>query len=263
MNNNIVTKLRKILVSTTKTKKHSAYQKLPKNLEDIVGDISENLNPKFEDERLEYILSKINLKNKDVLDIGCNTGYFSIESYNHGAKSVDGYDGGKEHYEFAKLAVEALGIQERVKIKGEYYLFNQSRTKYDVTFLLNILHHIGDEFDDKSLSINSAKTKIITVLNSMSAVSKVLIFQMGFNWKGNIKTCLYEKGTKQEMISYIEAGIKDYWDVISVGVPIRRGRKIIYADLDKNNIQRDDSLGEFLNRPIFILQSKKRNEKQH
>jgi hypothetical protein len=32
--------------------------------------------------------------------------------------------------------------------------------------------------------------------------------------------------------------------------------EVAYADLDDTNIQRVDSLGEFLNRPIFIMRSK-------
>ena len=42
----------------------------------------------------------------------------------------------------------------------------------------------------------------------------------------------------------------------NIGIAESAGDKIIYNELDSKNIERQDSLGEFLNRPIFIMESK-------
>ena len=130
---------------------------------------------------------------------------------------------------------------------------------YDVVLLLNVLHHLGDDYGDQSFSLTKAKENIIKQLNSMAAKADLMIFQMGFNWKGDTNTCLFENGTKEELISFIEAGIKDHWVVLEIAVAEREGELITYKKLNDKNIERDNSLGEFLNRPVFILKSKQWN----
>lgn len=45
--------------------------------------------------------------------------------------------------------------------------------------------------------------------------------------------------------------------MLVVGIAQRsEGGLIEYIELNDENIKRDDSLGEFLNRPIFVLKSK-------
>ncbi len=97
---------------------------------------------------------------------------------------------------------------------------------------------------------------IIEYLNKLSNLSKYLIFQMGFNWGGNINKPLFKKGTKEEMIDFVKKGTKSYWQIFSIGVPNLINGKIKYLNIDQNNIARIDSLGEFLNRPLFFLKSR-------
>jgi hypothetical protein len=61
------------------------------------------------------------------------------------------------------------------------------------------------------------------------------------------------------MIQFVRAACEGSWDVSKIGVAQREGQAISYHDLDSKNIERDDSLGEFLNRPIFILSSRLRD----
>ena len=46
------------------------------------------------------------------------------------------------------------------------------------------------------------------------------------------------------------------WEVKSIGVPVKIDNPIVYRELGEDNIERDNALGEFLNRPLFILQRK-------
>ena len=127
--------------------------------------------------------------------------------------------------------------------------------KYDLVLLLNVLHHVGDDYGDKELLMGKAKENIIKQLNSLAKIAGTLVFQMGFNWKGNIQQCLFENGTKEEMISFIKEGTKDYWRILKIGIAELKNGTIEYCDLSKENICRWDHLGEFLNRPIFIMES--------
>lgn len=85
-----------------------------------------------------------------------------------------------------------------------------------------------------------------------------MAFQMGFNWMGNKNTCLFTNGTKAELIDYVKAGCQDAWDILAIGIAVNDPQgHIVYQDLNGENIHRNDALGEFLNRPLFIMKSKK------
>lgn len=55
---------------------------------------------------------------------------------------------------------------------------------------------------------------------------------------------------------FLEEGTKDFWDIIFVGIAERKNNAIVYNEMDIDNSMRQDDMGEFLNRPIFIMKSK-------
>ena len=63
-------------------------------------------------------------------------------------------------------------------------------------------------------------------------------------------------GTKGEVIDFVDSGTRDTWSIQSVGIAETSNARIVYKNLNSNNIQRQDTLGEFLNRPLFIMKSK-------
>lgn len=238
-----------------KKSKHSNYQSIPKKLSCILDDEDLNINSRYEYSRLQYILEKIELRDKRILDIGGNSGFFSIEALSRGAKKVVYYEGNSEHCKFVELASDVLGIRNGIEIHDEYFSFNKDNNKqYDVTFLLNVLHHIGDDYGNVD-DIEKAKGLILGQLNSLSEISEYLIFQIGFNWKGDCKYPLFENGTKENMINFIKDGVVGNWDIIDIGIAETENNTITYKKLDKKNIIRNDTIGEFLNRPIFVLKS--------
>lgn len=255
--------INKLKILYARKSKHSSYQLLPKRLSLIIGNDKFVIKTRHEEERFRYILKNVDVKGKKILDIGGNTGFFSFELIDKGAQNIHYYEGNKIHADFVCLAAKILRIKSKIKITNNYLTFKDEleNKKYDIILLLNVLHHLGDDYGNKKTSIKRTQQDIIKQLNYLAKNTSILVFQMGFNWKGNIKKLLFEKGTKKEVVDFINQGIKNYWEVIKIGVAEIINDKIEYFDLNDKNIIRNDQLGEFLNRPIFILKSLKKYEK--
>jgi predicted RNA methylase len=251
---NTITQLKELY---SKNSKHSNYQILSDKLTSIIGSDQIDVKSRYERERLDYILKNIQVKEKSVLDIGGNSGFFTFEAIEHGAKSVHHFEGNKEHSEFVSKAAEVLKCTDSVEVTNGYYAFgSEDSRKYDVVFLLNVLHHLGDDFGGNTLSIGAAKELMMSQLNNMVSKSNYIVFQLGFCWKGDRNIGLFEHGTKKELIDFIKNSVDGVWDIKNIGIPAKEGDHIQYVDRDDQNILRDDSLGEFLNRPLFIMKAK-------
>jgi len=238
--------------------KHSNYQILASTLEKYIGKKSVNAISRYEKERLKYFLDNVKIQGKSILDIGGNTGYFSFEFLNHGASMVCYYEGNKTHSLFVNEAANVLNVNDRIDIRNEYFLCDESnKGRYDVIFLLNVLHHIGDDYGDNSLSKEKALGSISRSLKNLMSKTDILVFQLGFNWKGNIELPLFNNGTKRELIDFVQDAITGYFEIISIGIAENISGIVSYKLLNNININRNDKLGEFLNRPIFIMRSLK------
>ncbi|NVK00865.1 MAG: hypothetical protein HWE12_04910 [Oceanospirillaceae bacterium] len=236
--------------------KHSNYQALPSCLTNVLSEGDLDIKSRSEWKRLEYILQEIKIDGKSIIDIGGNSGFFSFEFLDRGAKSVCLYEGNKEHADFAKRAAEYLSFKKLV-IVNEYFDFDRPRElKFDICLLLNVLHHVGDDYGNQRLSIERARQTISDTVRKLVDLSDVMVFQLGFNWKGDPSLPLFEKGKKQEIIEFIEQAIVGSgWEIKSIGIYDKV--KETYTTPNQQNLARFDELGEFLNRPIFVLESKK------
>lgn len=239
--------------------KHSQYQRLCSDLEEVLNISDRPIKPRYEHERLHYILQHLDINSKNVLDIGANTGFFSFEVLKAGAKTVTAYEGNTTHASLMLLAAEFLNVASQITIRDRYFLFSKesSLDAVDVILLLNVLHHIGDDFDDSS-DIENAKIKLLDHLNCLASKTHFLVLQIGFCWKGDRRIGLFSHGTKREMIDFIVNGTQKHWHVENIGVPEKVVDRIEYRELSQHNVVRENSLGEFLNRPIFILKSREK-----
>lgn len=235
--------------------KHNSYHRIPvldNNLLDLAGLVRRYK----EEERFDFIKRKLDFRDKVVLDIGCNTGFFLPYYLKEGARRVIAFEGSPSCRPILEQSFSGP-YKKNIDMKFDYFDFeNLPYYRVDITILLNVMHHIGDDFNENISTKKQAKKKLIDYVNSLSSISDFLVFQMGFNWQADISQCLFENGTKGEMIDFIKSGTKRHWHIESVGVPFGVKQNITYNDLDDKNSQRFDSLGEFLNRPIFILSSK-------
>lgn len=241
-----------------KVSKHSGYQILPMALKNLICDNEIKVDSRSERERLDYIQTKIDLSHKKIADIGGNTGFFSFECISGGAEEVFYFEGNEEHASFVSLASQAVEYSDRIKVFNKYFDFSNDREQcFDVMFVLNVLHHVGDDYGDKNLSIDMAKKEIIHSLKNISKQTKILIFQIGYNWMGDISRPLFQNGTKMEQIDFLVNNLSDYYEFVGVGIAEKKNNCVQYVDKNMHNVERIDGYGEFLNRPLFILKSKK------
>ena len=236
--------------------KHSIYYRLPQRFEKINdAGVANPADRMREKSRFEYISSNVDYSGSSVLDIGCNTGYFLFSALDCGAVDVECYEGSISSFGILSGFVDVSA--EKILAFNRYFDFHADvgQKKFNVTHLLNVVHHIGDDYHD-SLSLDNAKIMMLNNINCLAAASQFMVFQMGFNWQGDVRKPLFQNGTKREMIDFLEEGTSHVWEIQKVGVAVGSKDRVLYVDLDKENIRRDDSLGEFLNRPIFIMKSK-------
>lgn len=249
-----VERMKELYIETTK---HSHYQRMPGFLKGLIKpEDLRKAHDRFDEQRLEYFASKLDFRGKRVLDIGANTGYFTFEAFDRGAREVVCYEGNGKHAEFIRCAADIF--DRNVTVKEEYLHFNTPVVEgpFDIVLLLNVLHHVGDDFGDRSTTIDEARRKIIENLNAFASQTDHIIVQIGFSWKTDYSQPLFPKGTKSEAIDFFREGIKGHWDVVSIGIAeVDPDGSTTYRDVNDRNVLRNDSIGEFRNRPIFILKS--------
>nr|WP_288834193.1 methyltransferase domain-containing protein [uncultured Flavobacterium sp.] len=249
-----IDKLKKLYQNTSK---HSNYQTIHDSLKKYLDTNELTIHSRFEAERMSFVNNYLDFKDKKVVDVGGNTGYFSFESIAKGAREVVYIEGNKEHAQFVKYVSDDLKLN--VKTHNEYLDFDKNHTSLhhtDIVLLFNVIHHLGDDFGDKNLSMQKAKERMIDSINYFHNKTEFLVLQMGFCWKGDRNLLLFENGIKKEMIDFIRNSTKDNWEIQTIGIAEDHNGKTVYNVVNDINIERNDALGEFRNRPIFILKSK-------
>ncbi|MGV7206793.1 class I SAM-dependent methyltransferase [Oxalobacteraceae bacterium A2-2] len=240
----------------SRNSKHSNYQVLARPLRTLLPQEQLAISSRHEEARLDYLLARVDVRGLRLADVGGNTGFFTLECASAGAAEVLYYEGNPAHAEFVAVAAHALGLQEVVRTEARYLDFQHDFPEnIDLCLLLNVLHHIGDDYGDPALTREKARQSVLDTLNHLAGRCRRMAFQLGFNWKGDRHLPLFDSGTKAEMIDFIRTGTAGRWTVEHIGIAARGPGGIAYHELDDNNIARDDSLGEFLNRPFFLLRS--------
>lgn len=59
------------------------------------------------------------------------------------------------------------------------------------------------------------------------------------------------------MEQFIIEGTKEFWDCLHIGIARKENGCVKYEEMSETNNQRMDQMGEFLNRPMFIMKSRK------
>jgi SAM-dependent methyltransferase len=232
--------------------KHSSYQLIHPTLLPLLGDAEGLPAGKQEAERQRWFARAVPMADRTVLDIGANTGYFSFAALQSGARRVRAQEGNAAHARFIAEAAKALGAADRLEAVPAYFDFApQADERFDVALCLNVVHHLGDDFGDRALTLEQARARMLDAVNALAAWTRTLVLQVGFNWKGDRHRPLFAGGEKAALIDFVRGGTASHWrvDEIVVADPASRD----YVPVDASNLPRNDAVGEFMNRPLFLM----------
>lgn len=81
------------------------------------------------------------LQGKSVLDVGCNAGFYSIQSRRRGAKEVVGIDVDRRYLEQARLATKVLGLEVDLRELSVYDVGSLGR-KFDLVIFMGVFYHL-------------------------------------------------------------------------------------------------------------------------
>lgn len=96
----------------------------------------------IDSEKRESVLSRYDFKGKNVLDIGCNSGLYSILSKRHGAEKVVGIDINKKRIEQARIIAENEGLDVQFLEAGINSVPEMGR--FDIVICIAVLTEIQD-----------------------------------------------------------------------------------------------------------------------
>lgn len=80
----------------------------------------------------------------DVLDVGCNEGYFLFEMLKRGARSGLGIEGRVENLAKARFIEQKLGIERCELRQADVFDVDLGRERYDLVLLLGLIYHVED-----------------------------------------------------------------------------------------------------------------------
>ncbi|MDD2464673.1 MAG: class I SAM-dependent methyltransferase [Desulfobulbus sp.] len=247
------TKKRRLAELLSTRSKHSTYQELHPLVQSILG-FQHSPSGKHETLRWAYMATRFDFASRLMLDIGANTGYFSLAAMEQGARGVYAFEGNSSHAEFLREAAFLLQRSDRLTVYSSYFDFDYKETpKVDITLCLNVLHHLGDDFGSQETTLAAAKQQMGQRLRLLAKKSQYCWFQMGFNWKGDRHQPLFKTGNKTEMIEFVCENCANAWLVEDIA--IYEPATDCYKPACDLLLQRFDDEGEFLNRPIFLLKS--------
>ena len=230
--------------------KHTNYQEIHPSIIESVGLELDDAPSKRETARQAFFDEHLDCRNARVLDIGANTGFFTFAAAERGARFVQVYEGYAPHAHFIKLAANALGLSDTISVSDTYYEFDKASETFDICICLNVLHHLGDDFGTAD-SRDLAKARMREAMRALGDTCDTLVFQLGYNWKGDRHLPLFDQGRKEEIVHFVEQAAPDVWRIDHVTAIAENATA--YTPFGPNNAGRYDAMGEFANRPLFIL----------
>lgn len=235
--------------------KHADYQSLHPTVAALFGEDVPPARGRQEAERWAVMQAATPMRGQRVWDIGANTGYFSMAALAAGAQQVLSQEGNGTHARFVMQCAQALGVQDRLTVRPRYCTFEPSPPQHDITLCLNVLHHLGDDFGDPGLDQPAALAAMRQALHGLARQTRELWLQLGYNWKGDVRHPLFEGGTKAAQLAFVREACADDWLPPQVWVYDPESRR--FAPPTDRTMARLDAVGEFLNRPLLRLTSRR------
>lgn len=268
--------------------KHSDYQNVPQFVQETLGFKVETNRMRRDDiSRYEYLIRNVDFTGKRVIDIGANTGYFSLNIAHAFGGIVYSYEVNKNHSELITRIADYCNVSNiKVFSQGVGTEDVKALPNADIMILLNILHHMGSDFDgDLVGNVDQLEQGMVDYLKNVRTKVSSLIFQTGYNWGGdNKKPFISDKDEAEKLETTIKILDKAGWKVGNISLPVfsdtiefcnidieavrrRRSqmsgiRKLLgklSVDVQRNTVvntgRTRPGTSEFFRRPLFICHS--------
>jgi SAM-dependent methyltransferase len=210
-------------------------------------------------ERAAFMFDQYSVRGQRVLDIGANQGYLTVEAALRGAERVDAFESNEVDGVFLMQAAKLLPGLDRVTAHPINYDFDQANgDRWNCVICLNVLHHIGRYFDTHVNDLSETKNLMRQHLHRLLSKGGCVWLQMGYNWQGNTQKPMFPQGSKREMTDFVTSLIEPHARLAVIGIYNAQAKAYELAnhgDWDHPLWQRIDSLGEFGNRPLYLIQS--------
>ncbi|HET7775671.1 MAG TPA: DUF1698 domain-containing protein, partial [Azospira sp.] len=169
--------------------KHGVYQQLPQFLSDDFGGIQAPIDERWRGDRsrLEYLRTRVQFSDLHVVDIGANTGFFSLTLAHDDGATVTAVEPDPANRDFLKAVGQHYGLAKLSVSDAPVTLDTVANLpQSDLVLLLNVLHHAGDDFDGNYVASPAALQDYMgDYLGRLAKTTKRMIFQLGYNWCGN------------------------------------------------------------------------------
>ena len=255
----MIQELKNLLETETK---HGNYQTLPPALLNLDSSL-DKYSPKIEKldiQRYKWITSKIDFKEKKVLDIGGNIGYFSLRLATEKDARVTIYEPFEKHSRLIDIGKKLLNLsdQKLINIKKGIGLEDIKKLdRQDIVLLLNVVQHAGEDFDKLLVKeISEWKEYAVKYLLEIRNISNYLVFQNGYTWLGdNGELC-----QESEILDFTIQLLKESgWEIKYCGI-IKNINKPCYSDYQFNLTDRNrHPLINNWNRIVFNALNKIKN----
>ncbi len=183
----LITELRTLYFDGSK---HASYQNVPTFVEEALGfQVSIDEGWRSDKPRYRYLLEHCPLRpGEHVVDIGANTGYFSLSLAQRFTNcQFTAYELHPQHVEFMRLVRCAFQLYnldidpKPVEVEDAHQL-----PRYDLVLFMNVLHHLGCDFDvDVGRNNDNFRHTAVTLLSGLRQAGNRMLFQMGTNRGGD------------------------------------------------------------------------------
>jgi len=223
--------LEQIRIYLSRTGKHARYQQLPEFLPEPVRRNFRVRATRLDAQRYAWFSSRVDLRDKTVIEIGANGGYFTLRMARDHRARVIAYEPFEAHAGLIRLFSEITGLEDRITLRQTPVTLASidALPRADVLVFLNVLQHAGHDFDDP-LTPDRWRAFAVSYLNKLTRIAPVMVFQTGYTLGGSAgRICEDRKIIPFTRSLLIESG----WN------PKRHGLLMRYPLNDREAVYRD------------------------
>jgi len=179
--------------------KHGLYQMLPEQLIAKYPELRKySHTDRIDNKRYDWFSTKLDFRNKKIIDIGANIGYFSFRLNLEKNTTNITYEPFEQHFTAINEIRNLLQIDNNKFItenSGVDFDNIDNLPKSDIVLLFNVVQHAGEDFDKKYVQkIDQWKNHTINYLKKLSFKTQYIVFQTGYTWLGHeYKLCEDDK----------------------------------------------------------------------